>query len=139
MPVPVLSSRNILLAAAAIGLTLGVAAPTAAQDYRDVSYGSTEEVIVSAPRPSQERSSIGAPIRDVAISQQIRTDDLDLTTGYGARTLEHRVSRAARDLCRKLDVRYPVATSDSPPCYQTAYEDAMDQADAAIARARSQD
>ena len=138
MPHPFRSVRNsLLLAAAAFGFATGIV-PAAAQDYRDVSYGSTEEVIVTAPRPTQDRSRIGAPIVDVALSGEVRYDDLDLTTGYGARTLEHRVSRAARDLCRRLDVRYPVATSDSPPCYQTAYDDAMEQADGAIGRARSE-
>src|SRR6185503_17660980 len=100
------STRNILLAAAAVGLTLGLTVPVSAQDYREVSYGSTEEVIVTAPRPAQERSSIGAPIVNAALSGEVRYDDLDLTTGHGARALEHRVSRAARDLCRRLDVRY---------------------------------
>jgi len=138
MPIRSLATRAMLLGAAALSLALS-AIPAAAQDYRDVSYGSTEEVIVTAPRPPEARGSFGAPIRDVALSGDVRYDDLDLTTGYGARTLEHRVSRAARDLCRRLDVRYPVATADSPPCYQTAYEDAMDQADAAIAQARAED
>ena len=133
------STRYIFLAAAAVGLTLGAAVPTKAQDYRTVSYGSTEEVIVTAPRPTQERGAYGAPIRDVALSGEVRYDDLDLTTGYGQRTLERRVSRAARDLCRRLDVRYPIATSDSPPCYQTAFDGAMEQADDAIARARAED
>jgi UrcA family protein len=138
MPANFLSTRNIFLAAAAVGLTLGFTVPTKAQDYRAVSYGSTEEVIVTTPRPGQERGSFGAPIVDVALSGKVRYDDLDLTTGYGARTLEHRVSRAARDLCRRLDVRYPVATADSPSCYRTAYNDAMEQADNAIARARGE-
>ena len=138
MPMHLLSTRNILLASAALGLTLGLAVPTKAQDYRDVSYGSTEEVIVTAPRPPQERGDYGAPIRDVALSSEIRFDDLDLTTGYGARALQRRVSATARDLCRRLEVRYPVATSDSPPCFQTAYENAMDQADEAIAQARGE-
>jgi len=138
MPARIFSTRNILLAAAAAGLTLGFTLPTSAQEYRDVSYGSTEEVIVTAPRPPQERGDYGAPIRDVALSSEIRFDDLDLTTGYGARTLQRRVSATARDLCRRLEVRYPVATSDSPPCYRTAYENAMDQADEAIAQARGE-
>ena len=132
------STRNILLGAAALGLTLGFALPATAQDYREASYGSTEEVIVHAPHQTPQRSAIGAPIVDVALSSDVRFDDLDLTTGGGVRVLEHRVRAAAHDLCRRLDVRYPVATSDSPPCYQTAYADAMEQADDAIARARSE-
>ncbi|MBL6852199.1 MAG: UrcA family protein [Alphaproteobacteria bacterium] len=139
MSAQIISARNVLLAAAAVGLTLGLTVPTWAQDYRTATYGPTEEVIVTAPRPPQGRSSIGAPIVDVALSGEVRYDDLDLSTGYGARVLERRVSRAARDLCARLNVRYPVATSDSPPCYETAFEGAMDQADRAIARARGED
>ena len=126
-----------ILGAAALSLALG-SQPASAQDYRATSYGPTEEVIVHAPPPARERSAIGAPIVDVALSGDVRYDDLDLTTRWGARVLQRRVSSAARDLCRRLDVRYPVATADSPPCYRTAYEDAMAQADDAIARARSE-
>jgi UrcA family protein len=133
------STCSAILAATTIGLTLS-ATPVAAQDYRDAAYeNSMERVIITAPRPPQDRSAIGAPIVDVAISREIRIDDLDLRTGWGVRVLERRVSDAARDLCQRLDLRYPIATSDSPPCYEAAYEDAMAQADAAIARARDED
>ena len=44
MRTKLLSTRNILVTAAALGLTLGLTVPTRAQDYRTVSYGSTEEV-----------------------------------------------------------------------------------------------
>ena len=135
----ILSTRNLLFFAAALGLTMGLTVPVSAQDYRYAAYGPTEEVIVTAPPLPQERGHLGGPIVEAALSGEVRYDDLDLTTGYGARVLEHRVSRVAHDLCRRLDVRYPVATSDSPPCYQTAYDDAMDQADQAIARARGED
>jgi UrcA family protein len=138
MSVLPLFPRSSLLGAAALTLALG-AIPATAQDYRDAAYGPTEEVIVHAPRDSGERSAIGAPIRDVALSGEVRFDDLDLTTDHGARVLQRRVRDAARDLCRRLDVRYPIATPDSPPCYRTAYDDAMAQADNAIARARGED
>jgi UrcA family protein len=125
--------------AAIISLTLG-SVPAMAQSDRDLAYAdSTERVIITAPRPPQDRSAIGAPIVDVAISQEIRIDDLDLRTGYGVRMLERRVSDTARALCQRLNLRYPIATSDSPPCYEAAYEDAMAQADEAIARARDED
>jgi UrcA family protein len=124
---------------AAVSLVLS-AAPVTAQDYRNGYYDDvTERVIVSAPRPPLDRSTIGAPIVDVAIAREIRIDDLDLRTGYGVRQLERRVSATARALCQRLDLRYPIATSDSPPCYEAAYDDAMAQADAAIARARGED
>lgn len=129
-----LSSLRAVLAAGTFALML---APASAQDYRDAAYsGSPEEVIVTAPHAPQDRSRLGAPIRDVAVQTEVRFDDLDLTTERGARILERRVSSTARDLCKKLDTRYPIATADSPPCFQTAYDDAMAQADAAIAQAR---
>ena len=129
--------RRILTVSADTAL---VSAPAMAQEYRNVAYDdSMERVIITAPRPPQDRSAIGAPIVDVAISREIRIDDLDLRTGYGVRMLERRVSDTAHDLCRRLDLRYPITASDSPPCYEAAFEDAMEQADAAIARARGED
>jgi UrcA family protein len=130
--------HSVILAAATGALMLS-ATPVVAQDYRSGVYDdSMERVIITAPRPPHERSAIGAPIVDVAISREIRVDDLDLRTGYGVRMLERRVSDTAHDLCRRLDMRYPIATSDSPPCFEAAYDDAMAQADAAIARARGE-
>jgi UrcA family protein len=66
----------------------------------------------------------------------VRFDDLDLSTPRGAHILRVRIRNTARELCSKLDLRYPVATSDSPPCYRAAISDAMDQAETAIAQAR---
>jgi UrcA family protein len=136
------SKRFALLAASAIGLMFATAA--SAQDYGPYddappppAYGPTEEVTVIAPPYYQERSrTTGAPIRDVAMSREIRFDDLDLTSDWGARALEQRVKYSARDMCRKLDQLYPISATDSPPCYETAVNNAMAQADEAISRAR---
>ncbi len=133
------TSRPLAFIAAGT-LALALAAPAArAQDYRETSYysnGAGEQIEVIAPRHHDERSVIGAPIRDVAISQAVRFDDLDLRTQEGAHILRARVRDAARDLCRRLDTRYPISTDDSPPCYSTALDDAMAQADRAIDDAR---
>lgn len=121
------------------------AASTAfAQDYggynQPVAYNNgTEEVIVTAPPNyhTPSRSSVtGAPIEDVALSQGVRFDDLDLTTREGARELHDRVRETARKLCRRLDVAYPISADGSPPCYRTAVEGGLAQADAAIEQAR---
>jgi len=128
-------SRAFLAGTAA--LALFAALPAKAQDrttYVDYTNGGPERVEVIAPRG--ERSEIGAPIEYRSISREVRFDDLDLTTGRGAHILRARVRETARALCERLNVRYPVATSDSPPCYSTAVADAMDQADEAIAQAR---
>jgi len=117
-----------------------------AQDYSNpvppqYASGAPEVITVYGPHRSHERSTIGAPIEDVAISHPVRYDDLDLRTEWGASTLKHRILYAADRLCRQLDQVYPSSayppTSDSPPCRRTAVDDAMSQADAAIAAARS--
>lgn len=132
--------RMALLAASA--LTIMLAAPSvSAQDYYDdTAYdrGPTEEVIVQAPEyyRQQRDSATGAPIVDVAMSREVRFDDLDLRSRWGVRELRTRVSATARQLCDRLNVRYPAATSDSPDCFRTAYNDAMAQAEEAIERAR---
>jgi len=142
---PILSSslrRGVLLAAAAAAVML--TAPTvSAQDYYDeTAYDrgpADEEVIVQAPefyRQQQRDSATGAPIVDVAMSREVRFDDLDLRSGWGGRALRSRISSTARRLCDRMNVRFPAQTSDSPDCFRTAYNDAMAQADEAIARAR---
>lgn len=102
--------------------------------------GPNETVEVYGPPPPRERSAIGAPIENVSVSREVRYDDLDLRTEWGAHVLRARIVRTARAACRELDRRYPSsyypATSDSPPCVEWAVDRAMDQADAAINDAR---
>ena len=131
--------RRLMFGAASV-LALAIAPPASAQQYDDgpAYSGPTEEVIVQAPRHHPQRSVIGAPIEDVAISREVRFDDLDLRTSSGAHRLRERVRETARALCQRLDVAYPIATEDSPPCYQSALRDAMYQADGAIHAARSE-
>jgi UrcA family protein len=119
-----------LLAAAT---ALAIAAPAAAQPFA----GPTEEVIVHAPPyQGQQRSEIGAPIDDVSLSREVHFDDLDLRTSWGQDTLRDRVRRTAMSLCQDLENRYPVTADGSPPCFRTAYDDAMGQAETAIRNAR---
>ncbi|MGH6872830.1 MAG: UrcA family protein [Rhizomicrobium sp.] len=138
---------TLLLAGAAL-----LAAPALAQDYgypndsgrfpgpdsaRPVAYEpGGETVIVAAPHRAEKSTVTGAPIVDVAWQRGVRFDDLDLRTESGARALRARVRFTARDLCRRLDVAYPIGAPGSPPCYRTALEDGLAQADAAIADAR---
>ena len=124
--------RSFLFGTAALALVAALPARAQERTYVSYSNGATERVEVIAPRG--ERSEIGAPIEYRSISREVRFDDL--ASVEGAHALRERVRRTARELCRSLDVRYPVATQDSPPCYSTAVADAMDQADAVIAQAR---
>jgi UrcA family protein len=119
------------------------AAPAAARDYdryADDAYArndSREQVEITAPRYHRERSATtGAPLRTVSLSREVRADDLDLSTRWGARELRARIRHTASTLCNRLDVRYPVTAQDSPSCYRTAVADAMDHADEVIASAR---
>jgi UrcA family protein len=132
--------RNLSLAtAAALTLASSVAF---AQDYdndRDA-YRASEEVIVVAPpyRGGERSPTTGAPIRNVALSREIYVGDLDLRTRWGERALMNRIHATARTLCNKMDRMYPVSADNSPDCYRTAVNNAMDQAYDAIDRARNE-
>jgi UrcA family protein len=102
----------------------------------DYQNGPDDEVIVTGPHRHIERSTIGAPIEDVVMRRPVRFDDLDLRTSWGAHELRERVRVTASAMCRDLEARYPIATSDNTPCYEPAVEDAMYQADAVIRSAR---
>jgi UrcA family protein len=136
------NSLKLVLLVGAFGAALAV--PASAQDDRYASYGyeqGPEEVIVQAPRWYQpQRSTIGAPIRDVSLSEPVRFDDLDLRSDHDVRRLEARIRERAGTLCRRLDVRYPVTVSaSSRNCFRDAMADAMDQVDAAVAQQRGYD
>ena len=137
--------KMFLLAASVAGLNL-TATAVQAQDYHDrggsydryAAYDDgyyNDEVIVVGPR-YRERSTNGRPIRTVEASKDVSFYDLDLRTRWGVEKLHSRIKSTARSLCNRLDTMHPVTASDSPPCYRNAVEDAMAQADDAIARAR---
>jgi UrcA family protein len=105
--------------------------------YAEASYGGPDEVVtVSVPRHREHSTITGAPIEDIALSQSVRYDDLDLTSDEGVHVLHERIRRTAEQLCRRLDATAPPAVSDSPPCYREAVDEAMEQADDAIDAAR---
>jgi len=123
-----MKTSSLIFAAGAFALALAGSA------FAQPSTG-PEQVIVRAPPYGPQRSTIGAPIVDVALSREVRFDDLDLRTVWGARALRERVRQTALSLCQQLENQY-VVMEDGPPCYRTAYDDAMDQADTAIRYAR---
>jgi UrcA family protein len=138
---------RLLLTASALGLALAASSANA-QDYQygspnygpPPSYGPAsgppQEITIYGPRRHEQRGDLGAPIQDVAISQAVRFDDLDLRTNWGARELRNRIEYTARVMCQRLDTMYPIKADDSPPCYRAAVDQAMYQADAAISQAR---
>jgi UrcA family protein len=136
--------KLILLAGAFGTLAAGAASAQEYGRYNDNGYAygqGPEEVIVQAPRWYQpKRTSIGAPIRDVSLSEAVRFDDLDLRSDRDVRRLEARIREHAGVLCRRLDVQYPVTVSaSSRNCFQDAMADANDQVEAAIAQQRGYD
>src|ERR1700761_7364812 len=72
------SPLRMALLAGVIGLGFTTAA--SAQDYGRPVYSANgpEEITITAPHRHTERSEIGAPIEDVALSRPVRYDDLDL-------------------------------------------------------------
>jgi UrcA family protein len=128
-----------LLAASALGLVLA-ASSAQAQDYGydndGYANGPNESIEVIAPRIPTDHSSL-APTSATHLSVAVRYDDLDLTTGSGARELKSRVRDAARDVCETLAARFPAAAVPQQPCYRTAAEAGIARADNAISDARN--
>ncbi len=128
------AKAKFLVPAAGMVALMALAIPAAAQDY---GYGNTETVIVNAPPFVEERGHLGGEIRTVSLSHEVRFDDLDLRTYWGAHELRNRIRFTARQECEQLDRFYPVeASTNMHPCYRTAVERAMVDADTAIRDAR---
>ena len=68
----------------------------------------------------------------MSTSRVVAADDLDLTTEWGARALRHRIENAARTACDNLDALHPITDENSPPCYETAVNRAMLDAEDAV-------
>ena len=135
---------SALLIGSALGF-MAIVSTAGAQDYGPPPgpgyYGPPpEEVIVRPPHNyAPERSAIGAPIENVAISREVRIGDLDLRTHWGARELRNRISYTATTLCNRLNAMYPITADGSGDCYRDAMRDAMAQAHQAISVARGGD
>jgi UrcA family protein len=142
--------RFAIALAGTLGLSFA-ASSAAAQDYGR--YGDQpgtyqgepmETVIVPAPRyyygphyHTEYGSRLNGDVVRVSLSREVSSEGLDLRTDWGADEFRDRIRSAAREVCDRLERRYPIATDDSPPCYREAMDDAMEQADAAIGHARS--
>lgn len=117
---------NVKLVAIAAGLAM-VSAASFAQD----------EIVVESPRAQPIRSALGAPIDVITVKHRVSYKDIDISTNSGAKVLEQRIKDAAKDACKQIDTLYPHRTpvAGDPPCEKTAVDDAMVQANAAIATA----
>jgi UrcA family protein len=113
-----------------------------AQDYgpydEGPGYGPSENVIVIGPRYRPHWPPTLDPARPLPtkLSEQVRYDDLDLTTRGGAHELRARIRDAASDVCGRLADRYFYKMSTSPSCYRKAVETGMNRASEAIYEAR---
>jgi UrcA family protein len=134
---------KLLSTMGALGLA-AVATSAGAQDsryYNAAPYGGPpEEVIVTPPPMGPSVGHLGGRIENVSLSRTVRYDDLDLSSDWGVHRLRARISFQAHELCRQLDVMYPVSADDSSGwnsrCYDRAYEHAMHQADRVVGEAR---
>ena len=95
------------------------------------------EALIVTAHPSLGRSSIGAPIQDVEMSQAVRADDLNLHTASGILVLRQRVKDTARNLCDELGFRYPVGTPDKYTCYKATVSNAQPRVYTAIQEYRT--
>lgn len=113
--------------AAMAPLTAVHAQPASGPGRYQYQTGPNDEITVYGSRRHERSSTTGAPIQWVRESRVVYYGDLDLATPEGAHALRMRVARAANAACDELDFMFPVTTSDSPPCFQTAYRRAMEQ------------
>jgi UrcA family protein len=132
------SLRTALLAASAL-LLLGASASAQeyGRGYEETAYNLPDEnVEVTVPRYAPQRSPLGAPYRLISMSKGVYIGDLDLRSRHDVRVMRDRISYTARSMCRRLDALYPVTAPGSPGCYTTAMNDALYQANIAIAQQR---
>jgi UrcA family protein len=135
--------HGLAFAVSALGLMLAAASPAGAQQYPPTGgYANlgTEEVIVTAPfapRYRVDHNYLNVPLENVALSEPVRYDDLDLRTRDGAHALRMRIRTAVNAVCGQLIDMYPVGEETDSQCYRNALSDSMARADAAIQNARS--
>jgi len=129
MEVSNMKARTVALAAMLVGLATSGA--TFAQQ--------ASEVVVEAPRAQVTHSSAnGIPTEVITIRHRVSYKDIDISNYSGAKVLEQRVKDAATEACKQIKTLYPneLVTMDEAACEKAAIDDAMVQANAAIAAAR---
>jgi UrcA family protein len=132
------SKLKVAALAASVGAIVASTAASA-QDYdRGGASDTTETIRVYAPRALRvERQPQNGPVEKISMSRSVRYDDLDLRTRFGAHELRMRVDKAAADICSQLSDINRVPEQPGTSCYQSARQDALLRANAAIRDARS--
>jgi len=117
-------------------------APVTPTPPTPMSTSQPEQVTVTAPREITRtrvgRSRIGAPIEDIAISEPVAFNDLDLRRPADVDQLNQRVRDAAADGCDEIDRLYPLTRSSDTrrDCIRRAIRSADAQINAAVAQAK---
>jgi UrcA family protein len=127
------SAIRIALLASAFGAGLAVSSA----DAQDNGYPD-ESVTVASPhfRSNADGARLNGPLERVSLSSLVRTDDLDLRSGRGARELRLRVRDAAQGVCTQLADAYPLRQMNGTSCYKDALQNGMLRANEAITNAR---
>ena len=116
--------------------TLALTGAALAQDENAYQNGPSEEVIVTAPYYSGSSGSVSGMPNHAKLSEEVRFDDLDLTTRHGAHELMERVRYTAREVCARLSAEVVSPQASDPSCYRNAVAGGMSEADSAIRDAR---
>ena len=93
--------------------------------------GTLETVTVTGSRAVSEKtvgkSTVGADIREVALSYTVNVADLDLASSAGMAELEKRVKATAKAACKELErLEFGNPTSpDDATCVKRAVDQAM--------------
>ena len=99
----------------------------------------TSEIIVEAPRVERlaERNNQGTPVDLISVTHRVTYGDINVGTAAGAKTLEKRVSDAAKAACAEIDRLYPLTVPEpgAPRCEKKAFDKAMVAVRAAVAAA----
>ena len=113
-----------------LGIGIGVAASISlgsiavAQELQEIVV--TGKGHVAAERPAGTTAT-GASLVDVSISYGVSYAGLDLASAVGAAEIEKRVNEAAKEACKEIDAKRPVAlfTTSQAECAKAAADKAM--------------
>jgi|SRR5579862_4235840 len=93
-----------------------------------------EEVTVTVPGSKTiGRSTNGAPIEEVSVSEKIDYNPVMLTTNSGRALLEDKVTQEAKRMCKQLETPGSVPTEPEQACVKRAVANAKEQIAAAAA------
>jgi len=119
---------NALRPALSLIITVGALTFAAAQ------AANMEEVTVTVPGSKTiGRSTNGAPIEEVSVSEKIDYNPVMLTTNSGRALLEDKVTQEAKRMCKELETPGSVPTEPEQACVKRAVANAKEQIAAAAA------